>query len=164
MGRRRSGSSGAALADGRLKPEQIGYIEAHGTGTPLGDPIEIGALSAVFGQRSQPLIVGSVKTNFGHLEMAAGVVGLMKLVLAVQHGQIPPHLHFRTPNPHIDWAASPLQVPVAPAAWPQVRAASASVASVHLVLAARTRTSLLPRRRYCPGNTQSVRRIGRCIC
>ena len=109
-----------ALADGRLKPEQIGYIEAHGTGTPLGDPIEIGALSAVFGGRTDGLYVGAVKTNIGHLELAAGVAGLMKLVLAVQHAVIPPHLHFHTPNPHIDWAAASVRVPVAPVAWPRV--------------------------------------------
>ena len=108
-----------ALEDARLKPEQIGYIEAHGTGTPLGDPIEIGALNAVFKARSTPLYVGSVKTNVGHLEMAAGVAGVMKLVLALQHGLIPPHLHLQTPNPHIDWAASPVQVPTTTTAWPR---------------------------------------------
>src|SRR5690606_13417187 len=89
-----------ALANANLDPTQIGYIEAHGTGTPLGDPIEIGALSTVFASRANPLYVGAVKTNIGHLEMAAGVAGLMKLVLALQHGQIPPHLHLHTPNPH----------------------------------------------------------------
>ena len=95
-----------ALADANLQPAQIGYIEAHGTGTPLGDPIEMGALSAVFKERSTPLYVGSVKTNVGHLEMAAGIAGLMKLALALQNGTIPPHLHLHTPNPHIDWATS----------------------------------------------------------
>ncbi|MCX6040911.1 MAG: polyketide synthase, partial [Caldilinea sp.] len=119
-----------ALADGKLNPEQVGYIEAHGTGTPLGDPIEIGALGAVFGERQQPLYVGSVKTNIGHLEMAAGVAGLMKLVLAIQHGQLPPHLHFQTPNPHIDWAATPVRVPTAPTPWPLSAAAGERIGGV----------------------------------
>ena len=108
-----------ALADAKLEPDQISYIEAHGTGTPLGDPIEIGALNAVFGGRSDPLYVGSVKTNIGHLEMAAGIAGLMKLALAVQQGAIPPHLHLQTPNPHIDWATSPVRVPLTTQPWPQ---------------------------------------------
>jgi len=108
-----------ALRDANVKPEQIGYIEAHGTGTPLGDPIEIGALSTVFKGRTAPLYVGSVKTNLGHLEMAAGVVGLMKLALALQHGVIPPHLHLQTPNPHIDWTTSPVQVPTVVTPWPR---------------------------------------------
>ena len=119
-----------ALADANVKPEQIGYIEAHGTGTPLGDPIEIGALNAVFKAQSTPLYVGSVKTNIGHLEMAAGVAGVMKLVLALQHGQIPPHLHLQTPNPHIDWAASPVQVPTATTPWPRPVDGSARVGGV----------------------------------
>ncbi|MFM7583119.1 MAG: type I polyketide synthase, partial [Caldilinea sp.] len=118
------------MADGKLKPEQVGYIEAHGTGTPLGDPIEIGALGAVFGERQQPLYVGSVKTNIGHLEMAAGVAGLMKLVLAIQHGQLPPHLHFQTPNPHIDWATTPVRVPTIPTPWPLSAAADERIGGV----------------------------------
>ncbi|MEM7125916.1 MAG: SDR family NAD(P)-dependent oxidoreductase [Chloroflexota bacterium] len=106
-----------ALDDAGLNPDQIGYIEAHGTGTPLGDPIEIGALNAVFKERTQPLYVGSVKTNFGHLEFAAGIAGLMKVALAVHHGQIPPHLHFHTPNPHINWDGSPVHVPTDTMPW-----------------------------------------------
>ncbi|MEZ4732264.1 MAG: type I polyketide synthase [Caldilineaceae bacterium] len=106
-----------ALADAGLTPGQIGYIEAHGTGTPLGDPIEIGALAAVFNSRSDPLYVGSVNTNFGHLEFAAGIAGLMKVALAVRHGQIPPHRHFHTPNPHINWAGSAVRVPTEPTPW-----------------------------------------------
>ena len=81
----------------RRPPNEIGYVEAHGTGTPLGDPIEVGALGAVFGpgrDRGRPLAVGSVKTNIGHLEAAAGIAGLIKVILALQRGTIPPHLHF----------------------------------------------------------------------
>lgn len=100
-----------ALTDGRVTPEQISYVEAHGTGTSLGDPIEMGALQAVFGQRPQPLMVGSVKTNIGHTEAAAGIAGLIKVVLAMQHGEIPPNLHFQQPSPHIAWDTWPVKVP-----------------------------------------------------
>jgi acyl transferase domain-containing protein len=102
-----------ALTSAGLEPEAVGYVEAHGTGTSLGDPIEVQALGAVLGNgRSldQPLVIGSVKTNLGHLEAASGVAGLIKAVLAVRHGQIFPHLHFKTPNPHIAWDAFPLRV------------------------------------------------------
>ncbi len=106
-----------ALTDARLKPAQISYIEAHGTGTPLGDPIEIGALSGVFKKREEPLYVGSIKTNIGHLEFAAGVAGVMKLALAVQHGKIPPNLHLNTPNPLIDFETANVQVPESVIEW-----------------------------------------------
>ncbi|CAJ1498964.1 SDR family NAD(P)-dependent oxidoreductase [[Mycobacterium] kokjensenii] len=92
----------AALASARLSPGDIDYVEAHGTGTALGDPIELDALSAVFGDRgsSAPLVLGSVKTNLGHLESASGVAGFIKTVLSVQHGFVPRHLNFSqlTPN------------------------------------------------------------------
>ena len=92
-----------ALANGGVAPSQVSYVEAHGTGTRLGDPIEVGALGAVFGKRAHPLVIGSVKTNFGHLESSAGIAGLIKVVLSLQHGYIPPHLHLQTPNPRIAW-------------------------------------------------------------
>ena len=102
----------AALADAGLRPEDVDYIEAHGTGTPLGDPIELGALGRVFGPgRQRPLIVGSVKTNIGHLEAAAGIAGLAKLVLSLGAGEIPAHLHFHRPNPHVRWEELPLEIP-----------------------------------------------------
>ncbi|MEZ4684421.1 MAG: polyketide synthase, partial [Caldilineaceae bacterium] len=107
-----------ALRVAGVKPEQVGYIEAHGTGTTLGDPIEIGAINALFGKRTDPLWVGSVKTNFGHLEGAAGIAGLIKLVLSLHHGEIAPHLHFQHPNPYIDWEDSPVQVPTERTPWP----------------------------------------------
>jgi acyl transferase domain-containing protein/acyl carrier protein len=109
-----------ALENGGVSPAEVSYIEAHGTGTSLGDPIEIGALAAVFGKShsaAHPLWVGSVKTNIGHLEAAAGIVGVIKLVLALQHGEIPPHLHFRKPSPHIPWDQIPISVPTEPIAW-----------------------------------------------
>jgi len=110
----------AALANARVRPGEIGYVEAHGTGTPLGDPIEVGALGAVLGagrEATRPLLIGSIKTNVGHLEAAAGVAGIAKVVLGLQRGELPPHLHFRQGNPHIDWAAWPLQVPTAVTPW-----------------------------------------------
>ena len=100
-----------ALRQANLSPADIDAIEAHGTGTPLGDPIEAGALNAVFGGRGRPLWVSSVKSNLGHLESAAGVAGVLRAALSLAHGALPPHPHFRTPSPHIDWQAVPLQVP-----------------------------------------------------
>ncbi|MBV9789976.1 MAG: polyketide synthase, partial [Chloroflexi bacterium] len=102
-----------ALAMAEVNPETIGYVEAHGTGTPLGDPIEVLALTKAFRastQRQGFCALGSVKTNIGHLDAAAGVVGLIKTVLALTHRQLPPSLHFTQPNPQIDFAASPFYV------------------------------------------------------
>jgi len=107
-----------ALAQAGLSPDDIGYVEAHGTGTSLGDPIEIRALSAVFGRRDDPLAVGSVKTNMGHLEAAAGIAGLIKLVLSLRAGELAPHLHLQEPSPHIPWAESSLTVPTSPSPFP----------------------------------------------
>ena len=111
----------AALADAKLEAAQIDYVEAHGTGTSLGDPIELQALAAALGEKrasDRPLIVGSCKTNFGHLEAAAGIAGMLKVIAALRRRRIPPHLHFKTPNPLIDWAAMPLRVPTALQEWP----------------------------------------------
>ncbi|HRI64093.1 MAG TPA: SDR family NAD(P)-dependent oxidoreductase [Polyangium sp.] len=107
-----------ALSNAGIQPEQVGYVEAHGTGTSLGDPIEVGALGTVFQKRMDPLLIGSVKTNFGHLEAAAGVAGVMKAVLALQHGEIPRQLHFQTPNPHIPWNELPVKVAAETTQWP----------------------------------------------
>ncbi|MBF0426015.1 MAG: aminotransferase class III-fold pyridoxal phosphate-dependent enzyme, partial [Magnetococcales bacterium] len=134
-----------ALAATNLQPGMIDYIEAHGTGTPLGDPIEIGALARVFGPgrtADRPLFVGSVKTNFGHLEAAAGMASLIKTTLALQHAAIPPHLHWHTPSPHIDWTQAPITIPTRLTPWPRQaeprRAGISSFAfggsNVHLIL------------------------------
>ncbi|MGS1076092.1 SDR family NAD(P)-dependent oxidoreductase [Burkholderia glumae] len=104
----------AALKDAGVEAGAVGYVEAHGTGTPLGDPIELAALSKVYGRgrtAQQPLLVGSVKTNIGHLEAAAGIAGLIKSVLMLQHQRVPASLNFADPNPRFDWAGSGLAVP-----------------------------------------------------
>jgi acyl-CoA synthetase (AMP-forming)/AMP-acid ligase II/3-oxoacyl-(acyl-carrier-protein) synthase/acyl carrier protein len=109
-----------ALQKAGVKPDQIGYVEAHGTGTALGDPIEVSALQEVLMQGRSPdqsCAIGSVKTNIGHLEAAAGIAGLIKTVLALQHRQIPPHLHLETVNPHIDLTASPFFIPTQLTEW-----------------------------------------------
>ncbi len=110
-----------ALAAAGVEPAAVSYVEAHGTGTPLGDPIEVRALAGVLSAgrpADRPLLVGSVKTNIGHLEAAAGVSGLIKIVLSLHHGEIPPHLHLRNPSPHIDWSELPIAVPTTLQAWP----------------------------------------------
>ena len=109
-----------ALKNAKLEPDQITYVEAHGTGTSLGDPIEIEALAGIYGKNrpvDQPLIVGSVKTNIGHLEAAAGVSSLIKVILALQHQEIPPHLHLKQPNPHVDWDRLPIKIPTSLMPW-----------------------------------------------
>jgi 8-amino-7-oxononanoate synthase len=105
-----------------IAPAQVDYIEAHGTGTKLGDPVEMEALGAVLAEGRKPgncCAVGSVKTNIGHTETAAGVAGLIKVALALKHQQIPPSLHFQTPNPHIPFATLPLRVQTTLMPWPK---------------------------------------------
>lgn len=112
----------AALADADLAPSAVQYVETHGTGTALGDPIEVQALGTALGSgRSEAnrLQIGSVKTNLGHLESAAGVAGLIKVVLMLQHGHIPPHLHLKHLSPHIAWDDLPIDVPTDGVPWPQ---------------------------------------------
>ncbi|MEH2308020.1 type I polyketide synthase [Nostoc sp.] len=102
-----------ALAISRIEPDMVSYVEAHGTGTVLGDPIEIAALTKSFRAKTQKknfCAIGSVKTNIGHLDTAAGVAGLIKTVLALKHKQIPPSLHFEQPNLQIDFANSPFYI------------------------------------------------------
>ena len=108
------------LGASRLNPADIDYVEAHGTGTPLGDPIELDALYNVFGERGEaaPLVVGSVKTNLGHLESASGVAGFIKAVLAVENAHIPRQLHFSSLNPHACEGASAFTIAAEPTDWP----------------------------------------------
>jgi len=91
----------AALRDARVSPHEVDLIETHGTGTSLGDPIEVKAIGRVFSGagRARPLVLGAVKSNFGHLEAAAGIIGLIKVVQCLRHEAIPANLHLRTPNP-----------------------------------------------------------------
>ncbi|UAW63413.1 SDR family NAD(P)-dependent oxidoreductase [Mycoavidus sp. HKI] len=113
-----------ALAQAGVAPHEIGYLEAHGTGTKLGDPIEVMAAAQVLGvgrPDDQPLLVGSLKSSIGHLEAAAGIAGLIKTVLSIQHGVMPVQLHFETPNPHIPWARLPVRVVTQTQAWPAGR-------------------------------------------
>ncbi|AGC45619.1 polyketide synthase [Myxococcus stipitatus DSM 14675] len=112
-----------ALDNARIDPALVGYIEAHGTGTPLGDPIELRALGAVLGKgrpADRPFFIGSVKTNIGHLEPAAGIAGVIKTILSLRNKELPPHLHFQTPNPHIEWDRIPARVPTARTPWPAI--------------------------------------------
>ena len=103
-----------ACRDAAIKPQDIAYIECHGTGTKIGDPIEISAIQkTVAAGRSRPCFLGSVKSNIGHLESAAGIAGLIKSVLILHHGVIPPNLHFNRPNQYIDFDSYNLKVPIA---------------------------------------------------
>lgn len=104
-----------------ILPSQVQYVEAHGTGTPVGDPIEARAIGSVVSAgrpHGQQCLIGSVKTNIGHLEAAAGVAGLIKTALALRQGQIPPHLHLHEPSPDIPFDELQLRVPTALEEWP----------------------------------------------
>ncbi len=104
---------GTALARAGLAGGDVDYLEAHGTGTPLGDPIEVQAAAAAYGasrDADRPLLMGSVKTNIGHLESASGAAGLIKVVLSLQHEVLPQSLHFEKPSPHIPWDSLPVRV------------------------------------------------------
>jgi len=122
-----------ALQNAGISPDEVSYIEAHGTGTALGDPIEVGALGQVYGKKPQkeaPLIVGSVKANIGHLEAAAGVAGLIKTILALNHETIPPQKHFHHPNPHIPWDELPIQIPTALIPWSREKEGKPRIAGI----------------------------------
>ncbi|WP_309891774.1 polyketide synthase [Archangium sp.] len=135
----------AALDNARLQPHDVTYVEAHGTGTSLGDPIELRALGDVYGKdrpKDRPLYVGSVKTNFGHTEAAAGIAGFIKVLLALGNEGIPPHLHFQRPNPHLDWSRLGIQVPTSLVPWGTARrvagvsAFGASGTNAHVIVEA----------------------------
>ena len=141
-----------ALESAGLGPDAVDYVEAHGTGTALGDPIEVRALVAALGAgrtRERPLLLGTVKTNLGHLESAAGIAGLIKLVLSLHHGELPRHLHLRRPNPAIAWDTLPVEVVRAHRPWPAgariagLSSFGASGTNAHAILSALT-PDLLP--------------------
>lgn len=129
----------AAYASAGLSPHDVQYVEAHGTGTAAGDPVEIAALSAVMRGRAEPCLVGSIKTNIGHTEGAAGVAGFIKTCLALRHREIPGSLHFNQPNPNIAWDGS-VKVAAELTSWPEGRARAGvssfaiSGTNVHVVL------------------------------
>ncbi|HYO97350.1 MAG TPA: SDR family NAD(P)-dependent oxidoreductase [Polyangiaceae bacterium] len=144
-----------ALANASVESDSVDYVEAHGTGTLLGDPIEVLALNRVYaakGGRERPLYLGSVKTNFGHLEAAAGIAALIKTALCLAHGQLVPHLHFENPNPKIPWNQLSVRVTSKGMAWPSsAEPARAGVSSfgisgtnAHAVLEAAPRSEPLP--------------------
>ena len=110
-----------ALSRGGVDPREVDYLEAHGAGSGFGDPIEVQSAAAVYGtgrEADRPLLIGSVKTNIGHLEPAAGVASLIKTVLAMKRGLIPKNLHFRDPSPHLEWDRLPVRVVSAMTDWP----------------------------------------------
>jgi acyl transferase domain-containing protein len=111
-----------ALEDGKVAPDQVDYVEAHGTGTVLGDPIEVEALAEMYGKplvSGHPCVLGAVKANIGHLEAAAGIAGLIKALLCLQHASIPPQCHFTQLNPHLSLEGSRLVIPTEAIAWPR---------------------------------------------
>ncbi|MFN8008993.1 MAG: type I polyketide synthase [Terriglobia bacterium] len=147
-----------ALSNAGIRPSQVSYVEAHGTGTPLGDPIEARALGEVYREGrlpTRPLYIGSVKTNLGHLEAAAGVTGLIKVVLSLQHKEIVPHLHFKKLNPLITLDDIPAEIPVKLIPWEEevgdryagLSAFGISGTNAHLVLQEAPET----KRRVAPG-------------
>jgi acyl transferase domain-containing protein/acyl carrier protein len=110
-----------AYADAGISPGRVRYVEAHGTGTQVGDPVELAALGAVLSDgraAGNRALVGSVKTNFGHTEGAAGIAGVIKAALALHHDRIPASLHFKNPNPKVAWSSLPFDIPRALASWP----------------------------------------------
>lgn len=110
----------SALKKANVSPEQVNYVETHGTGTPIGDPIEMEAIKTAYCEnrtKENPLIVGAVKTNFGHTESASGIAGVIKTVLSLNHEAIPPNLHFKNPSPHISWDDIPVKIPTELTDW-----------------------------------------------
>ncbi|MBS2549394.1 acyltransferase domain-containing protein [Catenulispora sp. NL8] len=151
-----------------IAPERVGYVEAHGTGTMLGDPIEVAALGAVLGPgRAEPLVLGSVKTNIGHLEAAAGVAGFIKTALILRHRRIPPSLHFEQPNPHIPFQRLGVRVPVECEDWPEGTEPLAGVSAfgwggtnVHVILERFEESPKQTPHDFSPASTETRPKLG----
>jgi acyl transferase domain-containing protein len=111
----------SALENGRMDPASVTYVETHGTGTALGDPIEVEALVEALGRGSEPCFLGAVKSNIGHLESAAGIAGLIKAALCLRHGFVPPNLHFQALNPHIELPSNRFVIPTEGQPWTSAR-------------------------------------------
>ena len=157
----------AALSEAGIPPSEVDYLEAHGTGTTVGDPIEINAVTAVYGRGRQPdhpLLVGSVKTNIGHLESAAGVAGLIKAALVLKRGVIPKHLHFQDPEPSVDWDRLPVRITSEMMDWPRrgwprvagVNSFGISGTNAHLVVEEYADPDGAPSGDQAPGLPQAV--------
>lgn len=111
-----------ALLDADVHPSQVSYVETHGTGTVVGDPLEVTALSKVYSEgRTEPLVIGSVKTIVGHTEACSGITGIMKVILSMEHESIPPHRNFKQLNPDIDLDSVPARVPLEAVPWPIIK-------------------------------------------
>nr|AHB82065.1 polyketide synthase [Jahnella sp. MSr9139] len=152
--------------DARVDPSDVDYVEAHGTGTELGDPVELRALVGALGQArpsDRPLLVGSAKTNLGHCESAAGVAGVMKVVLALEHGELPPHLHLDQPSSHIPWDEIPVRVTRERTPWPRgERRRLAGVSSFGL--GGTNAHVLLEEAPAAPARTTAARRPWHLLC
>ena len=150
-----------ALLQAGVDPLEVDYVEAHGTGTAVGDPIELNAVSSVYGRgrdARNPLLIGSVKTNVGHLESAAGVVGLIKAALVVKRGVIPQHLHFHDPTPAVDWDRMPLRVTSETMDWPD-RPGRPRVAGVNCFGISGTNAHLVVQQYRGPNGAPGVGRL-----
>lgn len=132
-----------AIQTAGIDPGEVRYIETHGTGTPLGDPLEVQAILETYkpGQRKDPLLIGSLKSNIGHLESAAGIAAMVKVLLSFKHGMLPPDLHFNKPNPIIPWETGNIKVVNEPTPWPAGKKKMAGISSfgfsgtnAHLIL------------------------------
>ncbi|HHO51892.1 MAG TPA: SDR family NAD(P)-dependent oxidoreductase, partial [Deltaproteobacteria bacterium] len=160
----------AALADADTAPAEVGYLECHGTGTKLGDPIEVNAAAEAYGPgRTTALRLGSIKTNVGHLEAAAGIAGLLKVVLSLQHRQVPATLHLKTPNPELGLDTLPVTIPTTLEPWPQdaplgaISSFGLSGTNAHAVLAPapQPQPQPQPQPRTAPGSARLLVLSGR---